>query len=392
MVELDAQYHGPRSTRRALLKRGVAAGAAIPSLGMLLAACGGDDSGGGAASGGGTDTVRWISPRGTLEVLDDYNLWVPIKQGYFKELGLDVKLEPGPTDATAPAKFVAEDQSDIGYPSPGVLTSSIDTGMPIKGVWQMIPGQTFDFAVPVDSPIKSPKDLAGKTISVQSEGWKVIIDPMLVEVGVDPKTVKYVEAGPQWGQVTALKKADAALSWEGLRAQWEAQGLKLRYMIGQEFSKQPANVYCARSADLEDAGKRDIYVRFFKGVVMGFEFAKANPRAAAQITYEALPALKEQMKPQLALVSMMQNAALYGAAARNGDGWGYAYLDNWQSYLDIIHELGQTQKQLKSQDVVTNDLIADANKADVARARKDANAFKLNADFETTTVPSDLQL
>ena len=215
---------------------------------------------------------------------------------------------------------------------------------------------------------------------------------MLVEVGVDPKSVKYVEAGPQWGQVAALKKADAALSWEGLRAQWEAQGLKLRYMIGQEFSKQPANVYAARSADLQDATKRDMYVRFFKGVVMGFEFAKANPRAAAQITYEALPGLKEQMKPQLALVSMMQNAALYGGAAKKGDGWGYAYLDNWQSYLDIIHQLGQTQKQLKAADVVTNDLVADANKADVARARKDANAFQLNADFEKTTVPSDLQL
>jgi NitT/TauT family transport system substrate-binding protein len=394
MVEHDAQYFGGRTTRRALLRQGLAAGAALPSVGLLLAGCGGSDKGAGAAagSGGGVDTVRWISPRGTLEVMDDYNLWVADKQGYFKALGIEVKLEGGPTDATAPAKFVAENQSDLGYPSPGVLASSIDTGMPIKGVWEMISGNTFDFAVPTDSPIQSPKDLAGKTIAVQSAGWKVIIDPMLVEVGVDPKTVKYQEAGPQWGQVTSLKKADAALTWEGLRAQWDAQGMKLRYLIGQDFSKQPANVYAARTADLQDDKKRDVYIRFFKGVVMGFEFAKANPQAAAQITYEALPALKQQMKPQLALVSMMQNAALYGGAAKQGDGWGYAYIDNWQSYLDVIHKLGQTTKQLKAEDVVTNELVAEANKADVAKAQEDAKAFKLNADFEQTTVPTDLQL
>jgi NitT/TauT family transport system substrate-binding protein len=252
MVEKDADLERSRTTRRTLLKRGLATGAALPSVSLLIAACGGSSGGGASSGGGGTATIRWISPRGTLQVLDDYNLWVPLKQGYFKDLGLDVKLEAGPTDATAPAKFVAENQSDIGYPSPGVLTSSIDTGMPIKGVWEMIPGQTFDFAVPADSPIQSPKDLAGKTISVQSAGWKVIIDPMLVEQGVDPKSVKYQEAGPQWGQVTALHKADAALSWEGLRAQWQAQGLKLRYLIGQQFSKQPSNVYAARTEDLQD--------------------------------------------------------------------------------------------------------------------------------------------
>jgi NitT/TauT family transport system substrate-binding protein len=67
-------------------------------------------------------------------------------------------------------------------------------------------------------------------------------------------------------------------------------------------------------------------------------------------------------------------------------------MENWQSYLDIIHKLGQTTKQLKAADVVTNELVADANKADVERARKDAQAFKLNAQFEKTTVPSDLQL
>ncbi|MCB1487316.1 MAG: ABC transporter substrate-binding protein, partial [Bauldia sp.] len=29
------------------------------------------------------DAIRWVSPRGTLEVLDDYPYWVAKKFGYF---------------------------------------------------------------------------------------------------------------------------------------------------------------------------------------------------------------------------------------------------------------------------------------------------------------------
>src|SRR5436305_9085261 len=80
-----------------------------------------------------TKTVRWISPRGTLDVMDDFDLWVPIKMGYFKQLGINAQLIAGPIgDALATTKFVAQHQADMGYPSPGVLTASIDAGVAVK--------------------------------------------------------------------------------------------------------------------------------------------------------------------------------------------------------------------------------------------------------------------
>ena len=36
----------------------------------------------------------WISPRGTLEVLDDYGFWIGKKMGYFGDLAVD--MQPGP--------------------------------------------------------------------------------------------------------------------------------------------------------------------------------------------------------------------------------------------------------------------------------------------------------
>lgn len=390
-----------RIDRRQLLRRTAGAGIGLSAFGTLLAACGGDDDDA-AATGAGTGaatetgaaveraTVRWISPRGTLDVMDDYNLWVPIEQGYFDELGLDVELIAGPGgNATASATFVAENQADMGYPSPGVLTSSIDSGVPVKSVWEMISGQVFNFSLPEDSDITDVKQLEGKTMSVLTAGWKVIVDPILVEVGVDPESIRYLESGPQWNQVVSQGRADAGLAWEGLRAQLAGQGLKLKYLLGSEFSEGPSNSYVVRAADLEDDELKDVYARFFRGVVMGMTFAKENPQAAAQITYRKRPDLASTLEPQLALESMIELATAYGTTEREGQGFGYHPEEAWENYIKNIAELGQIKKVLPLDDVITNEFVEPANRdADTDRARSDAESFELDDDFAKTTVPS----
>ena len=375
-------------SRREVLRRG-AVGAAVLSSGSLLTA--GKAFG---RSGATLETVRWISPRGTLQVMDDFNLWVPLKMGYFKTLGIDAKLIAGSvTDALASTKFVAQNKADMGYPSPGVLTASIDSGMGVKSIWDVISGQVFNFGLPANSKIKSPKELKGKSIALGSSGWKVIVDPMLVELGIDPKSVRYVSAGSSWMQAVATGKADAGLAWEGLRAQLAGQGLKLKYLIGTTWSKHPSNVYSIRAADLEDPAKRDLYTRFLQGVVMGLEFTKANPRAAAQITYRSLPDLQKTLKPQLALDSMLELAHAYGTSHLKGQGWGYNDAKGWANYLKVVHDLGQTKKLLPTKDVITNELQVVANrKADAARARKDAKAYKLDKDFAQTKVAAGFKM
>jgi NitT/TauT family transport system substrate-binding protein len=381
-----------RIDRRGFVTRTAGAGLAFSSLGTLLAACGGDDEEPAAdgAEGGERATVRWISPRGTLDVMDDYNLWVPSEQGYFDELNIDVELIAGPGgSATASATFVAENQADMGYPSPGVLTSSIDSGVPVKSVWEMISGQVFNFSLPADSDITDVTQLEGKTMSVLTAGWKVIVDPILVEVGVDPESITYLESGPQWNQVVSQGKADAGLAWEGLRAQLAGQGLKLKYLLGSEFSEGPSNSYVVRKADLDDENQRDVFHRFFKGVVMGMTFTKTNPRAAAQITYRKLPDLAATLEPQLALESMIELATAYGTTEREGQGFGFHPIEAWENYIQNIADLGQIKKVLPIDDVLTNDFVEPANsEADVERARSDAEAFELDDDFAKTTVPA----
>ena len=90
------------------------------------------------------DPFVWISPRGTVEVLDDYPYWVAKSMGYFGNL--ETKLEPGPSDGTATVKFVALGQADMGYPSPGVFSFAIENNMDLVSVFNMGALDVFDFA------------------------------------------------------------------------------------------------------------------------------------------------------------------------------------------------------------------------------------------------------
>jgi NitT/TauT family transport system substrate-binding protein len=382
----------PSFSRRQFLLRSTAAGVALVASGGVLAACSEGESPDEEPQPAAPTAIRWISPAGTLEVMNDYNLWVPVELGYFADLGIEAELSADPA-ADATVTFVAENRADVGYPSPGLLAESVDGGVPIRSVWAQYPAQLFDFSLPPDSPIERVEELAGKTIAVGSTAWKELVDPLLVEAGVDPASVTLFEAGAQWSQVVSQGVVDAGLAWEGLRAQLQGQGLRLEFLLGSDFSKGPSNVYAVRSADLDDDAKRDAYTRFLQGVVMGLEFAKANPRAAAQITFRRFPELATALSPQIALESMLQLASGYGAGVREGKGWGFHDPSSWEPYLATIFELGQTTKQLTLDEVLTNELVAAANAgADVERARADAGAFELDEDFGATTVPAGIEL
>lgn len=399
IFELQAQLQTGRISRRQFIKRALTLGVGLPLASAIAAACAAPGAlppppaatsapaaattapaatAQPAAGAGGLDKVTWLSPRGTLEVMDDYNLHVADKLGYFKALNLDVKLEPGPLAGANLLNLVSEGQADVNYPSPGVLTAAIDQGIPVIMGWEMFNGQVFDFAVPEDSTIASVKDLAGKTISLGSTGWSPVVDPILYEAGVDPKTVKYVEAGQQWGQMVDQKKADAALAWEGLRAQWLALGLKVKFLVGNDFSKHPSNGYAMRTKDLTDPKLVDVWNRFYRANAMALEFGRLNPQAAGEITYTKFPALKDQMTPDLALESMRQLMYGYNEGARNGKGYGYSDEAKWTSYLDAIFTLGQTKKHLTTKDVITNQFVAEANNFDKNKVAEDAKNYPVS--------------
>src|SRR4051794_18526358 len=116
------------------------------------------------------ETIRWVSPRGTVEVLDDYPYWVAKRVGYFGDI--QTTLEPGPSEAPATVKLVDQNQADVGYPSPGVFSLALAQGIPLVSVFEMGGADVFDFAFRKGEAPKDVKGLEGKTIVLGSAGWQ----------------------------------------------------------------------------------------------------------------------------------------------------------------------------------------------------------------------------
>ncbi len=331
------------------------------------------------------ETFTWISPRGTLEVLDDYPYWVGKELGYFGDL--DTKMEPGPSDGTATVKFVAVGQADMGFPSPGVFSFALENDMDLISVFNMGAVDVFDFAFRPGEGVTDLKELEGKTVLLGSAAWSAITDPMFAAAGVDPKKINYVEGGwPQWGTLLASGQGDAALAWEGLRADWEGKGLDLEYWLGVDHSNFPANVFVVRRADVEDPERHKFLEAYLRGWAMGLEFGHNNPRAATEIVFKQFPIVKENLGLELGTESMMQLANVFRGDMSKREGWGWHDLERWNLFFKTISEIGQITKPVDIDKAITNEFIGPANDFDKAKVKADADGYSLSAEMAAVDI------
>lgn len=325
----------------------------------------------------------WISPRGTIEVMDDYPYWVAKKMGYFGDLGVETRMEAGPSDGTAVVKFLAVNQADMGFPSPGVLSFAINNKMDLVSVFGSGNLDLFNIAFRKGQGLKDLKQLAGKTVLLGSAAWQSIADPMFAAAGVDPKSIKYVEAGwPTWTKALQSGQGDAALTWEGLRADLEAKGLRFDYWLGMRGSPLPSNSLVVRRADILDADRKVFVQKYLRGWAMGSEFADRNPRAAAQIVFEALPQTRQNYGPRYGTESLLQIHRTFKGNMAKRKGWGEHDLQAWDKFFRILKTIGQSSIDIDARKYVLNDFIADANAFTKAKVHADADMFPLSPEMK----------
>jgi NitT/TauT family transport system substrate-binding protein len=326
------------------------------------------------------DPFVWISPRGTLEVLDDYPYWVGKKLGYFGDLA--TSMEPGPSDGTATVKFVALEQADMGFPSPGVFSFAIEQGLDLISVWNMGAVDVFDFAFRPGEGVTDLKQLEGKTVLLGSAAWQAICDPMFAAAGADITKITYLEGGwPAWGTVLASGQGDAALAWEGLRADWQGKGLEFEYWLGLDHSRFPANSFVVRRADVADPDRHKLLEDYLRGWAMGLEFGHLNPRAATNEVFEQFPIVKSNLGPELGTESMMQLANVFRGDFEKRGGWGEHDMERWALFFNTLKEIGQLTVEVDLAQVITNEFVAPANDFDKAKVAADAEGYALPEDM-----------
>jgi len=234
---------------------------------LLIAACGDDDGGGGAS--GKPATVRVEDTAGVPSAFLEYG----VQKGFFKKRKLTVKVKPGQGGATV-VPAVVSGSIDIGGSNLVSVLLAQGKNIPLKIV---APG-TFvqtdrkkDFSailVAKDSDIRSPKDLEGKTLAVNTlkNVAEVTAKQSLGKQGVDVSRVKLTEVDfPDMNAAIEQGRVDAAFVIEPFVTQGVAAGSRIvtRPYVG---TKPGLQIGCYFTSEEYLSKNGDVVKRFHEGV------------------------------------------------------------------------------------------------------------------------------
>jgi NitT/TauT family transport system substrate-binding protein len=240
---------------------------------------------------------------GCTATTDCASAMVAVDEGLFKKQGLDAEMLLIGINSNIPAA-VLSNSIQIGGPTSTVFLQSVDGGLDLVAVaGASIMSKTSNDAIAAfvrkDLVIKEPKDFVGKKVGAPGLGafLHVLFRKWLVEKGVDPKSVNFVEVTfPTQNDVLKSGTVDAVLTAEPFVARMTAAGtgyVGARY--GAELARTEPIIFYAASRDW--AEKNPEAVKKFRAaiaeaaVIVNTDRDKASA-AVAKFTKQPLDLVK----------------------------------------------------------------------------------------------------
>jgi NitT/TauT family transport system substrate-binding protein len=255
--------------------------ALLVALGFTVLAatgCGGDDGGGGGSGKPATLKV------GVIPIADVAPLYLGIKKGFFKQEKLTIKPQLAEGGA-AITPAVVSGNFQIGFSNTISLLIAASKNLPVQIISQgVLAGKTekdawADLLVLKNGPIKSGKDLEGKTIAVNTlkNICEVTIKASLEKEGVAVDKLKFTEVPfPDMNAALDAGRVDAACEVEPFVSQGKAgkaKGIDPFYVrtapdltVATYFT---STKYAEQNPDVVD--------RFVKAMNKSLSYAQSHP-------------------------------------------------------------------------------------------------------------------
>jgi NitT/TauT family transport system substrate-binding protein len=272
----------------------------LTAVSVLAAAtaCGSSDSGGpddSGSSGGGTTTVKV----GLIPIVDVAPLYLGQKKGFFEERGLKLEFSSAQGGA-AIVPGVVSGQFQFGFSNMTSLMIARSNDVPVKAVANGIAstgvaGEDFEaLTVKGDSPVKSPKELEGKKVAINTlkNINETAVRASVRKAGGDPDAVELVElAFDQMPAALDAGRVDAAMVVEPALATVKSQG-------GREIANPMIDIAPKLTVAMYFTSTRyaqenpETVKKFQEATAESLAYADAHPDEVREIvtTYTKIPA------------------------------------------------------------------------------------------------------
>jgi NitT/TauT family transport system substrate-binding protein len=223
--------------------------------------------------------------------------WVALEKGYYAREGFDVDIQYSRGSADSTAK-VDSNRADFAITEATSAIAAMSRGAKVKIVSIVFNRSPLTFVVWNDSPIKTPKDLVGKTLADAPGSAQRVLFPALAKViGIDAARVSWVNVDPgaKIGALTA-KRVDAVTDYTTYRPLYEkAMGNRnVRLMTWADYGLDLYSVaIIARTETVEK--NPQMVSKFLKATYEGWRDSVKDPGEAVRIFKKRVPELDSEL-------------------------------------------------------------------------------------------------
>ena len=270
--------------------------------------------------------------------------FVALEKGYYKEEGLKVTIAPGGPDIV-PEQQVANGAAQIGVDWVASLLPHQEQGMPLVEIAQIYQKSGLQLLTMKDSGIKSPADLAGKSVGNWMGGNEfellALFDKYKLDKNKDFEFTKQAFTMDQF--LTGELDAASVMTYNEYHVVLEsgvpATDLNIIDMNEEGVAMLEDNLF-ANSEWLED--NKEVAAKFVKASIKGWQYAIENPEEAVDIIMAQVEDGSTTKEHQL--VMMKEVAKLVVPEGFDAANIGVIDEDMYQQTADIALKYGVIKK------------------------------------------------
>jgi NitT/TauT family transport system substrate-binding protein len=275
--------------------------------------------------------------------------FVALDKGYFKERGIELKIEPG-GPSIDPVSLTAGGSSTIGnVASIAAMFLARSNGLPVKAFAAALQRHPFAF-ITLDKSISSPKDFVGKKIGIQATA-RPLINAVIAKYQLPRDQVQVQVIG---SDTTPLKtgQVDVITGWVIDAPQMAAVGPEARTLLLWDLGiRLYAYTYFTTDEVLRTRG--DMLADFLGASARGWAWAADHPEESVDIVLK----YARDLKRDLEIATWKRETPFLWSDKTKENGWGWMEAQVWDDAIKVYADLGLLKTPVTSKDTMTQDVL-----------------------------------
>ncbi len=302
-------------------------------------------------------------------------IYVAQQAGFFAKQGVSAELRYTNGGPLA-TQLVANGNADLAHIvwQPAIQASL--RGAKGRFIYGTYTRSSFFVAVPPESGIKTPADLAGKRVGVfnMASPALFLVRSMARSAGLKPDAVSFFPVGLGAQALAALSsgQVDALALWDSEYANYAAIGHELRYIQHPVLGSIGNGGFYASDASI--AAKKPALASFCRALAQATAYLLANPESALKIYWATAPAAKPRVPEAEALrqglIGIKFTSQTFDVQSRPDHQFGAINPDSLQTFIDAMQTEGEIPASIPAASLIDAEFIAGANDFDHAAAIK----------------------